>query len=233
MHSNQKINVPLIFKAAEAFVKAKSKFDAANAYVTAGKMSLHLESDNAIQYYLIAIELFTDLGKFTRAADIYKEIAIIHEKDLHINECINYYQLAADLYETENLSTANHCFAKIAEHSVTLDKYSEAVKIYDKLINYYYKNNLLQWHIRDYFLKIVLSHLANNDLVSAKNAIVKYEDLVISSDEYKFALKLITIIEEQDSENFLIEINKYQNIHNLEDLKVTLLARIQDNIGKI
>lgn len=77
-----------------------------------------------------------------------------------------------------------------------MEKYEQAISIYEKVAAKSIDNNLLKWSVKDYFFRAGLCHLALGDTVGATRALDKYDDLDVtfpSSREGKF-LRVCTLL---------------------------------------
>lgn len=82
-----------------------------------------------------AIEIYTDMGRFTMAAKHHQSIAEMHESDtVDFERAIQHYELAADYFRgEESNSSANKCLLKVAQYAAQLQNYDKAIKIYEQV----------------------------------------------------------------------------------------------------
>ena len=82
-----------------------------------------------------AIDIYTDMGRFTIAAKHHQTVAELFEDNVaNLETVIQHYQIAADYYKgEESTSSANKCLVKVAEYSATLEKYEKAIQIYEQV----------------------------------------------------------------------------------------------------
>ena len=82
-----------------------------------------------------AIDIFTDMGRFTVAAKHHQTIAEIYETDkLDLDKCIKHYEKAADFFRgEESTSAANKCQLKVAQYAAEMKDYEKAISIYDQV----------------------------------------------------------------------------------------------------
>jgi alpha-soluble NSF attachment protein len=80
-----------------------------------------------------AIEIYTDMGRFTMAARHHISIAEIYETDVgDLEKAMQHYEQAADYYKgEESNSSANKCLLKVAQHAAQMDKFEKAIGIYE------------------------------------------------------------------------------------------------------
>ncbi|XP_062368438.1 alpha-soluble NSF attachment protein-like [Cinclus cinclus] len=89
-------------RAAQLQLQLQSKHDAATNFVDAGNAFKKADPQEAINCLLRAVEIYTDMGRFTIAAKHHISIAEIYESDLlDIDKAIAHYEQAADYYKGE------------------------------------------------------------------------------------------------------------------------------------
>lgn len=83
-----------------------------------------------------AIDICTDMGRFSMAAKHYQNIAEMYETEaVDLERAINNYEKAADYFMTEeNKSSANKCKLKVAQYAAQLEDYNRAIKIYEEVL---------------------------------------------------------------------------------------------------
>lgn len=117
------------------------------------------------------------------AARQLKEIAETLEKENEPEECILFYEQAADLYATENSTAeANKCNLKIAQYSAELEKYGVARDIYESVARTAVDNNLLKFGAKSYLLNAGLCCLCYMDASAIQEKIERYKDIDINFD---------------------------------------------------
>jgi len=221
-------------KAADCQLKLDSKHEAASNYVNAANCVKKTNVQDAVIYLKQAVEFFTDEGRFSIAAKHQKEIAELYEQEADYEKAIESYQLSADYYEGEgSTSSANGCLLKVAQFSAQLEKYDKAIEIFENVARGSLDNNLLKWSVKEYFLKAGLCHLCASDIVSAKRALEKYQELdctFSSQRECKFLQDLVTAYENYDAEAFTQAVVEYDSISKLDQWKTSILLRIKNSI---
>jgi len=123
---------------------------------------------------------------------------------------------------------------KVAQYSAQLEKYHKAIEIYEQVGKASLDNNLLKWSVKEYFLKAGLCHLCASDLVSAKRALEKYQEMdctFTSQRECKLLLDLIKAYENYDAEAFTAAVVEYDSVSKLDQWKTTILLRIKNSIS--
>ena len=99
---------------AQCHIKLKSAHEAATAYQDAANCYKKVDSSHAVLVYKEAVAIQIDLGRFTTAAKLQKEIADLCESDGDTAGAMDAYQQAADWYQAEeSTSAANQCLLKV------------------------------------------------------------------------------------------------------------------------
>ena len=188
----------------------------------------------ATDAYQLGIEKFADLGRFGMAARYQKELAEMQESTGLLKEAVKSFRQAADLYESENqTSAANQCLLKVAQYSAQLEDYATAIEIYERVGTNSLSNNLLRFSAKDHFFRAGLCHLAEGDLLAAKRAVERYQDLDVSfarEREHKLLLNIIAAMEACNQDNYTTAVAEYNQICKLDEWKTTILLRIKSNI---
>ena len=115
--------------------KKGSKHDAATNYVEAANCYKKTDPKEASESLIKAIDIYTDMGRFTIAAKHHQTVAELFEENAEqVETVIQHYQIAADYFKgEESTSSANKCLVKVAEKSATLEKYEKAIQIYEQV----------------------------------------------------------------------------------------------------
>ncbi|KAJ8685421.1 hypothetical protein QAD02_021214, partial [Eretmocerus hayati] len=122
--------------AANLHLKTGSKHDAATTYIDAANCFKKIDASESVGCLLKAIEIYTDMGRFTTAAKHHQSIAEIYESDvIDLDRCIQHYERAADYFRgEESNSSANKCSLKVAQYAAQLEDYEKAIQIYEQVL---------------------------------------------------------------------------------------------------
>uniref|UniRef100_A0A3B4EUL1 Beta-soluble NSF attachment protein-like n=3 Tax=Haplochromini TaxID=319058 RepID=A0A3B4EUL1_9CICH len=188
----------------------------------------------AIKCLNAAIDIYTDMGRFTIAAKHHISIAEIYESELvDIEKAIAHYEQAADYYKgEESNSSANKCLLKVGAYCAQLEQYQKAIEIYEQVGANTMDNPLLKYSAKEYFFKAALCHFIVDEL-NAKIAVEKYEEMFPAfsdSRECKLLKKLLEAHEEQNSDAFTEAVKEFDSISRLDQWHTTLLLRIKKTI---
>lgn len=221
-------------EAANLHLKNGSRHDAATCFVDAGTCYKKSDPQEAVNCHLKAIEIYTDMGRFTIAAKHHMTIAEIYEAEIvDIEKAMSHYEQAADYFKgEESTSSANKCMLKVAAYAAQLEQYEKAVDIYEQVAASSLDNPLLKYSSKEYFFRAALCHLCV-DLLNAQHALKKYEGMCpsfIDSREYKLVKALIGKLEDQDVEGFTDTVKEYDSISRLDQWYTNILLRIKKSL---
>uniref|UniRef100_A0A8C6TVZ3 N-ethylmaleimide-sensitive factor attachment protein, beta b n=1 Tax=Neogobius melanostomus TaxID=47308 RepID=A0A8C6TVZ3_9GOBI len=209
--------------------------DACEMYCRSANMFKMAKNWNeAIKCLNAAIDIYTDMGRFTIAAKHHISIAEIYESELvDMEKAIAHYEQAADYYKgEESNSSANKCLLKVGAYCAQLEQYQKSIEIYEQVGANVMDNPLLKYSAKEYFFKASLCHFIVDEL-NAKIAIEKYEEMFPAfsdSRECKLLKKLLEAHEEQNIEAFTEAVKEFDSISRLDQWHTTLLLRIKKTI---
>ncbi|XP_024164549.1 alpha-soluble NSF attachment protein 2 [Rosa chinensis] len=175
-------------KLAECHLKTKLKHEfAANSYIYA---AICYQSKQNIEKVIDSLEKAAELfekGLETvpgnqcnqNAAKRYREIAERYESKQNSENAIEFYEKSAQLFEkAQLLMSANHCNHKAAQHAAQVQRYSKAIKIYEKIASHSLNDSLLKYQAKRYLLDAGICRLCRgDDLDSITKAIERYRKL--------------------------------------------------------
>ncbi|XP_054598565.1 N-ethylmaleimide-sensitive factor attachment protein, alpha b isoform X1 [Nothobranchius furzeri] len=221
-------------QAAHLHLQMQSKHDAATNLIDAGNAFKKADPQEAINCLNRAIEIYTDMGRFTIAAKHHITIAEIYETELvDIDKAVAHYEQAADYYKgEESTSSANKCLLKVATYAAQLEQYPKAIEIYEQVGTYAMDSTLLKYSAKDHFFKAALCHFCV-DMLNAKLAVQKYEEMFPAfsdSRECKLLKKLLDAYEEQNVEAYTDSVKEFDTISRLDQWLTTMLLRIKKTI---
>lgn len=96
------------------------RHEAGSAFVDASKCYKSCEPTQAIDCLKKAVEIYTDMGRFSMAAKHHISIAELYENELNdIEKAIGHYETAADYYKSEESnSAANKCLLQVSKFTM-------------------------------------------------------------------------------------------------------------------
>lgn len=222
-------------EAANLHLKAGSRHDATTNFVDAANCYKKSDLNEAISCLMKAIEIYTDMGRFTVAAKHHQSIAEMYESEaVDLERAVQHYQRAADYFRgEESISSANKCLLKVAQYVAQLEDYNKAIEIYEQVASSSLDNSLLKYSAKEYFFRAALCHLCV-DVLNAQHAIERYQDQYPAfkdSREYKLIKTLIEHLEEQNLEGFTEAVKEYDSISRLDQWYTTILLRIKKQVN--
>jgi len=224
-------------KSADCQIKAQSKHEAATNYVDASNCFKKVDVPESINCLKLAIEIYLDMGRFPIAAKHHKDIAEQYEGESNLEEAIKHYTTAAEYYNTEEVnSSANQCLLKVAQFAAQLEKYELAIEKFEQVAQASIDNTLLKWSVKEYLLKAGLCHLATTDIITARRALEKYQEMDVtfgSTRECIFLKNLTDAYENGDIDAFTNVVVEYDRLSPLDNWKTSILLRIKKSIGDV
>lgn len=222
-------------EAASLHAKAGSKYDAAVNYVDAAHCFKKSDPNEAVSCFLKAIEIYTDMGRFTMAAKHHQSIAELYETEaVDLDRAVQHYEQAADYFKgEESNSSANKCLLKVAQYAAQLENYDKAIQIYEQVASSSLESSLLKYSCKEYFFRAALCHLCV-DVLNAQHALERYQELCPAfqdSRECKLLNVLIDHMEEQNVDGFTEAVKDYDSISRLDQWYTTILLRIKKQVN--
>lgn len=183
-----------------------------------------------------AIEIYTDMGRFTMAAKHHQTIAEMYETDtVDLEKAVTHYEQAADYFRgEESNSSANKCLLKVAQYAAQLENYEKAIQIYQEVASSALESSLLKYSAKEYLFRAALCHLCV-DVLNAQHALERYIQMYPAfqdSREYKFIKTLVEHIEEQNVDAYTDAVKDYDSISRLDQWYTTILLRIKKQLNE-
>lgn len=216
---------------ADIQLKQNNKHEAATMFNEAANAYRKADVQQASNCLLKSSDIYIDMGRLVMAAKQFQLIAELNETDVvDVNNALNYYEKAADLYKTEeNNASANKCLLKVAQFAAQLEKYQKAIEIYEQIGTSSIDNPLLKYGAKDHFFRASICHLCI-DVLNCQQALERYENLLPSfrdSRESKFLKALCKTIDENDVDGFTQEVKNYDEISRLDNWCTSLLLKVK------
>ncbi|ENN74326.1 alpha-soluble NSF attachment protein isoform X2 [Dendroctonus ponderosae] len=222
-------------EAATLHLRSGARHEAATNYVDAANCYKKSNINEAVSCLLKAIEIYTDMGKFTMAAKHHQAIAELYESEsTDFEKAVVHYDTAADFFRgEENNASANKCLLKVAQYSAQLENYEKAIRIYEDVATSSLENSLLKYSAKEYMFRAALCHLCV-DVLNAQHALERYlQQYPAFQDcrEYKLVKTLIEHIEEQNLDGFTDTVKDYDEISRLDQWFTTILLKIKKQLN--
>eukprot|EP01029_Cantina_marsupialis_P015357 TRINITY_DN3369_c0_g1_i1.p1 TRINITY_DN3369_c0_g1~~TRINITY_DN3369_c0_g1_i1.p1 ORF type:complete len:246 (+),score=65.98 TRINITY_DN3369_c0_g1_i1:46-783(+) len=158
-------------KAAQCLSKIGNQHEAAQQFVEAARCSKTSNFEQSIAHFREAVHIFCELGRFSPAAKHMKTIAELYDDNSVFEEAVEAYQTAANYFETNDAqSSANQCLGKIALISGNLERYDQAIPIFEKLGFDALEKDILKMSAKGHFLHALFCMLAKD--VSRNNYLI-------------------------------------------------------------
>lgn len=228
----------LWLKAGQAFYEAAKlqteRHDVAICYTDAANCFKKCNVGEAVNCLLKAIEVYTDLGRFTLAAKLHENIGEMYEGETNSEAAVQHYEQAGEYFNgEENNSSAIRCLLKVAHLSALLKNYSKAISVYQEVTRRCIESTLLKYSAKEYIFRELLCQMCV-DVTEAGKALERYErtcPIFQDSREDRLMRKLIECAEEGDEDGFADTITCYDQLSRLEQWFTTMLWRIKQEIG--
>lgn len=223
-------------EAAQLQITLQSKHEAGQRFVDAGNCFKKTDVEEAVRAFEMAINIYTDMGRFTMAAKHHITVAEIHEgNSSDLEKAIFHYEQAAQYYRGEESNTsANKCLLKVAMYSAQMEEYAKALEIYEQVAADAIENSLLKYSAKEYFFKAALCHMCI-DIVEAQRAVDKYCDMYPAFQDTRECKLLRTLLEAKEEENvesFTEAVKEYDSISRLDQWLTTILLRIKKGMNE-
>ncbi|TKS86067.1 Beta-soluble NSF attachment protein [Collichthys lucidus] len=206
-------------QAARLHMQLQNKLDSATSFVDAGNAYKKADPQEAINCLNQAIDIYTDMGRFTIAAKHHITIAEVYESELvDIEKAIAHYEQAADYYKGEE-SNRKPIKRKLDSDLKTLQ--------FDSTED---GDHVLVWsgprRPPDTW---------TDTESSANKCLLKVGHYSAQLDQYQKAIeiyeqKLLEAHEEQNSEAFTEAVKEFDSVSRLDQWLTTMLLRIKKTI---
>ncbi|XP_017774815.1 PREDICTED: alpha-soluble NSF attachment protein-like [Nicrophorus vespilloides] len=221
-------------RAANLHTKAGSRHDAAVCHLDAANSYKKSEPKEAVNCYLRAIDIYTDMGRFAIAAKHHQNIAEIYEANDEPQKAVQHFEQSGEYFRgEENHSSANKCFLKVAHHVALLENYEKAVEVYEDVARRSVDNSFLKYCTKEYLFRALLCHLCV-DVVNAELALERYVLMCPAfqdSRESKLIQSVLDSLEEQNVDAFTDAVQSYDSVSRFDSWYTTMLLRIKNTLS--
>ncbi|AFZ80632.1 soluble nsf attachment protein SNAP, putative [Theileria equi strain WA] len=228
-------------EAANIGEKNKDMLFAASNLVEASNALLKFDSNSLdhVDPLIRATTIYNTQGRFAQSGRILKKAAEHFEENSDPENAIKFYKKAAESFELDEYgkTSGSQCLLKFADlsslhpdlPSLKSNAYIDAIKIYEEEGKKNTRNSLLQYGVRDLFLKAGLLHILAVDITDARIAHKKYintDPKFENSREDKFLNGLIEAYEALDVAEFTKILRDYDGISKLDPWKISILSKV-------
>jgi alpha-soluble NSF attachment protein len=186
-------------QAAEIYEGLEQSYSAASQFAKASKSYKMADNSKLSEHYLkLAIELWTQDGKFSMAAKATKDLAEDFEGEGVFDQAAIMYQQSADFYDNaDSPSSSSSSASKAADCLAMCKKFGEASKIFLAMATSCLKRDLGKYKFDELQMKAVLCKLAEGDIVAANKLCTNFGNQ--TSQSRRIGLLLMDIIEAVDN----------------------------------
>jgi alpha-soluble NSF attachment protein len=221
-------------KLANVRVKLDNKFEAATAYNDAANAFKNVSIPDAIKCLQDSSALYVDIGKFSNAARAQKEMGEHYESEGDKENAIKAFETAASYHGGEGAAShENACRLKAAHLYALLEKYPQAIEIFETVGMACAENTLAKYTAKEHFFKAGLCHFCVGDTSVIERALQKYCDWDPSFSTQRENKLLVAILEAFKSlevDEFTAAVAEFDSISKLDSWKTTILLRIKEAI---
>lgn len=223
-------------EAARLCLQQKTKHDAATHLINASVVYKKVDPNKSIQCLAQAIDIYTEMGRFTMAAKHHMTCGEIYETLLNeMDQAMRHYEKAADYYKGEDSNaSAMKCQLMVAQIAGKLEQYSKAAAIFEEVGKASMENKLLKYGAKDHLFRACICHFCV-DIVNGQNALKSYtEEFPMFSDSRECTLmqKLSNALESECLESYTTAVEEYDNISRLDPWLTSLLLKLKKTIDE-
>ncbi|KAI8540175.1 hypothetical protein RHMOL_Rhmol09G0241500 [Rhododendron molle] len=210
-------------KLANCYLTMNMKYQAGPAYVDAANCYKKTNCKESISCLEQAVNLFLGVGWLHESAVKYEEIAKLYEAEQNFDQAIVYYERAADLFHSEEMTgSLKKCRGKIAQFAAQLEDYQKSIEIYEDFARQVLSNNR-RYEAKEQLLHAGICQLCKGkgDVVAINKALDRYQDLADAVDQ-KDVAKFTDVVKEFD---------RMSPITQLDAWRTTLLSRVKEALN--
>lgn len=177
-------------------------------------------------------------NQFAVAGKVWKEVSEIYERNMDKKSAITMYTKSYECYMRIDNSQimASSVRIKIAGLLSQEEKYEEAIKIYEEIVEQHFDNNSMMFLVSDYYFSSLLCSsviaMQKNDFQFVRDKLAKYIDncpRFDGSKEAKLIANIIDSLEKQNEKEFVGHLYNYNKIYTLNPQATTILYKIKMN----
>ena len=130
----------------------------------------------------------------------------------------------------ESTSAASSCKLKVAQFAAELERYPEAVEIFEAVALASLDSNLLRYGAKGHLLNAGLCRLAQGDAGAVRDALGRYEGMdagFADTREYRLLESVTGAMEEADVDAFSQHVYDFDSMTRLDGWKTALLLKVK------
>lgn len=224
-------------RAGDVAVKLKNPGDSAECYSNSATCYKKTNMTQAGVMLQAAIAVNIENNRLGAAARLEKDFAEALEADENKEEAVSHYRKAMQYFEAEDqVQSATGCLAKIGKIYGEIDKFAEAIEIYETLGNKCV-DSPLKFQAKEHFLRATICRLAlisNDNREEAgeevQDTVTQYEtiDIYLKNTRESEFLHLVTeAVCEGDVDKFDLALSLLEELRMLDPWKTHVLRVIQ------
>lgn len=221
-------------RAVDCYIKLQNNNDAASTKALAANVIAKTQSELAAEYFCEASKFIIDEGKLSIAARYLQQAAELYDRFGNNEMALQCYKKMIDYCDIENTAIQKKCVVRFAEILSEVEKYDDAVNVYERLIQESMENHLLRFSVHEYCYMALLCIACKNDTVGVEKKITEYCQInpAFENDyRHKFITEILAAWNENDVDKFTQVTFEFDNLHRLERTCVVLLLRIKKFIS--
>jgi len=223
-------------KAAEINEKQKQDADAVDKYQNAAKCYQNCNVKEAVRVYRLVVKMHMDTDRMSTAANEWKEIAKLEEKEGHIQAAREAWEKSATCHDASNSkASATQALLQVARIAADEADYKKAVELFEKCAAQALESDLGRWSASEYFYKATLCSFVLEsksgeckDTTESLDRYVEQHPAFENAREYKFLKGILDAFEKDDVEKFTETVFKFDNVLKLDNWTSKLLLKIKD-----
>lgn len=221
-------------KAVECYIKLQNNNDAASTKALAANVIAKTQTELAAEYFCEASKFIIDDGKLSIAARYLQQAAELYDKDGNNEMALQCYKKMIDYCDVENTAVQKKCVIRFAEILAEVEKYDDAINVYERLIQEGMENHLLRFSVHEYCYMALLCIACKNDMVGAEKKLDEYCKINVAFGNdyrYRFIIELLVAWNNNDVDEFTQATIEFDKLHKLDRICVVLLLRIKKFIS--
>ncbi|KAG6446113.1 hypothetical protein O3G_MSEX004282 [Manduca sexta] len=214
--------------AAQLHLKAGVRHDAATNFVDASNCYKKCDPNEAVSCLLKAIEIYTDMGRFTVAAKQHQSACQLFLQNGAVRDGVR-----GPGPRDAALRAGGGLLPRRGVHLLGKQVHAQAGAVRRPIAKSSLDNSLLKYSAKEYMFRAALCHLCV-DLLNAQHALEKYSALYpafADTRECKLVKELIEHLEDQNVEAFTEAVKTFDSISRLDQWFTTMLVRVKKQIN--
>lgn len=225
-------------KCADLQARMGSVHEAAIYSLDAAACFERVDPAEAIVFMRNAISLFCELGRFGTAGNLQVEVAELYEQDRNWEEALEQFRQASDYFTGDGRALqADQCLMRAAHICAVVERFDDAVELFEKLAASALTDNLLKFNAPDLLLRGALCLMADGDLERLEDKLNEWADLdrtFAVSREFLFVCDALEVLQEDPPslDEFVRHCYNFDNVQPFDAWCLKLLRRVKEAIDE-